>query len=166
MLQQVGVETEEQNPGTFLSQESICCDCPERRDGYQAEHCPYSYFQAMKDYIIKNQPLIEQHRYFKDDCRSHSRQISDYPKGYEKSYEALVMDHDEKFAEVIESLDDSVKKKSELSPIVLDFSRGRCSAGISVPRRPADEGRCRIYQHLRSSKDQELHCFTQSDHLQ
>lgn len=77
-------------------------------------------FRAMKDYIIQNQPLIEQHRYLQMIAES-QQQIREIRNDMQ-SYEALVMDHDEKLVQVIERLDDSVRK-SELSPIMLDFSK-------------------------------------------
>jgi len=77
-------------------------------------------FKAMKDYIIQNQPLIEQHRYLRIIAES-QQQIRELRNDMQ-SYEALVMDHDEKLVQVIERLDDTVRK-SELSPIMLDFSR-------------------------------------------
>ncbi len=77
-------------------------------------------FKAMKDYIVQNQPLIEQHRYLRMIAES-QQQINDLRNDMQ-SYEALVMDHDEKLVQVIERLDDTVRK-SELSPIMLDFSR-------------------------------------------
>lgn len=77
-------------------------------------------FRAMKDYIIQNQPLIEQHRYLQMIAES-QQQIREIRNDMQ-SYEALVMDHDEKLVQVIERLDDTVRK-SELSPIMLDFSK-------------------------------------------
>ena len=77
-------------------------------------------FRAMKDYIIQNQPLIVQHRYLQMIAES-QQQIREIRNDMQ-SYEALVMDHDEKLVQVIERLDDSVRK-SELSPIMLDFSK-------------------------------------------
>lgn len=77
-------------------------------------------FRAMKDYIVQNQSLIEQHRYLRMIAES-QQQIRDLRNDMQ-SYEALVMDHDEKLVQVIERLDDTVRK-SELSPIMLDFSR-------------------------------------------
>ena len=47
------------------------------------------------------------------------------------------MEHYEKLIQVIERLDDTVGK-SELSPIMLDFSREDAQRG-AVPRRPANE---------------------------
>ena len=73
-------------------------------------------FRAMKDYIIQNQPLIVQHRYLQMIAES-QQQIREIRNDMQ-SYEALVMDHDEKLVQVIERLDDSVRK-SELSPIML-----------------------------------------------
>lgn len=77
-------------------------------------------FKAMKDYIIQNQPLIEQHHYLRllADTQQEVRTIR---KDLE-NYGTLVMDHDEKLIEVMERLSDTVKK-SEISPIMLDFSK-------------------------------------------
>ena len=77
-------------------------------------------FRAMKDYIIRNQSLIEQHRYLRMIADT-QQEVASIRKDME-DYSALVMDHDERLVEVMEQLNDTVKK-SELSPIMLDFSK-------------------------------------------
>ena len=79
-------------------------------------------FKVMKDYILQNQGLIEQHNYLRL-----SLQITDMQKEIStvrqdlQVYGALVMDHDQKLIDVMEKLNDTVRK-SEISPIMLDFS--------------------------------------------
>ena len=77
-------------------------------------------FKAMKDYIIQNQPLLEQHKYLRMIAES-QKEIKAIRNDLQ-SYGALVMDHDERLVEVIERLNDTVKK-SEISPIMLDFGK-------------------------------------------
>lgn len=77
-------------------------------------------FRAMKDYIIQNQPLIEQHRYLRAITET-QEEVAAIRKDM-KSYGALVMDHDERLVEVMERLNETVTK-SEISPIMLDFGK-------------------------------------------
>ena len=77
-------------------------------------------FRAMKDYIIQNQPLIEQHQYLR--MIADTQQEVDSIRKDMECYSALIMDHDERLVAVMEQLNDTVKK-SELSPIMLDFSK-------------------------------------------
>ncbi len=80
-------------------------------------------FRAMKDYIVQNQGLIEQHNYLRL-----SLQVTEMQKELSvarqdiQSYGSLVMDHDQKLIKVMEQLSDTVRK-SEISPIMLDFSK-------------------------------------------
>mgnify|MGYP002624881767 CR=1 FL=1 len=80
-------------------------------------------FRAMKDYIVDNQGLIDQHNYLRL-----SMQMTEMQKELStvrndlQVYGALVMDHDQKLIEVMERLNETVTK-SELSPIMLDFSK-------------------------------------------
>ena len=77
-------------------------------------------FRAMKDYIVQNQPLIDQHRYLRM-LADTQQEVAAIRKDM-VSYGALVMEHDERLVEVMERLNQTVTK-SELSPIMLDFSR-------------------------------------------
>jgi len=77
-------------------------------------------FRAMKDYIIQNQPLLEQHKYFRMIVDS-QKEIKNFRNDL-NSYGALLMEHDEKLIEVMERLNNMVEK-SELSPLMLDFGR-------------------------------------------
>ena len=77
-------------------------------------------FRSMKDYIIQNQQLIEQHRYLRAITKAQEEVAA--IREVVKNFGALVMDHDERLVEVMERLNDTVKK-SEISPIMLDFGR-------------------------------------------
>lgn len=77
-------------------------------------------FKAMKDYIIQNQPLLEQHRYLRMMADT-QKEITTIRKDMD-TYGALVMEHDERLVEVMERLNETVTK-SELSPIMMDFNR-------------------------------------------
>ncbi len=77
-------------------------------------------FKAMKDYIIQNQPLLEQHRYLRMMADT-QQEITTIRKDMD-TYGALVMEHDERLVEVMERLNETVTK-SELSPIMMDFNR-------------------------------------------
>ena len=80
-------------------------------------------FRAMKDYIVQNQDLIEQHNYLRL-----SLQTTDMQKELStvrqdmQNYGSLIMDHDQKLIDVMEKLNDTVRK-SEISPIILDFGK-------------------------------------------
>lgn len=73
-------------------------------------------FQAMKTYIVDNQPLIAQHDYLRL-----SLQVSDTQQAV-RDIQTRVLDHDEKLRGVFEQLSDTVKR-SEISPFMLDFSK-------------------------------------------
>ena len=77
-------------------------------------------FKAMKDYIIQNQALLEQHRYLKMMADTQQEVVA-IRKDMD-TYGMLVMEHDERLVEVMEQLSETVKK-SELSPIMLDFNK-------------------------------------------
>ena len=80
-------------------------------------------FKSMKDYVVHNKGLIEQHNYLQL-----SMQMTEMQKELStvrqdlKSYGAFVLDHDQRLIEVMEQLNDTVRK-SELSPIMLDFDK-------------------------------------------
>ena len=80
-------------------------------------------FRAMKEFILQNQGLIDQHNYLRM-----SLQVNEIQKGLStmrqdlQNYGSLVMNHDKKLIEVMEKLNDTVRK-SEISPIMLDFSK-------------------------------------------
>ena len=80
-------------------------------------------FRAMKDYIIQNQGLIEQHNYLRLSLQMNEMQkeLSTVRQDLQ-NYGSLVMDHDHKLIDVMEKLNDTVRK-SEISPILLDFSK-------------------------------------------
>lgn len=80
-------------------------------------------FRAMKDYIVQNQGLIEQHSYLRLSLQmtDMQRELSTVKQDL-KTYGILVMDHDQKLIEVIERLNDTVMQ-SEISPIILDFDK-------------------------------------------
>ena len=73
-------------------------------------------FKAMKDYIIQNQPLIDQHNYLRLSLQmtEMQKELSTVRQDLQ-NYGTLVLDHDRKLIEVMERLSDTVKK-SELSP--------------------------------------------------
>ena len=73
-------------------------------------------FRAMKDYIVKNQPLIDQRELLRL-----SIQMSDNTQAIQ-NMQTVLMDHDNKLTDVLEQLGDMVKK-SEISPFLLDFSK-------------------------------------------
>ena len=73
-------------------------------------------FRAMKDYIVKNQPLIDQRELLRL-----SMQMSDNTQAIQ-NMQTVLMDHDDKLTDVLEHLGDTVKK-SEISPFLLDFSK-------------------------------------------
>ena len=77
-------------------------------------------FRAMKDYIVQNQSLLDQHRYLRMIADT-QQEVAAIRKDMD-SYGALVMEHDERLVEVMERLNETVTK-SELSPIMLDFSK-------------------------------------------
>lgn len=77
-------------------------------------------FRVMKDYVVKNQQLIDQHRYLRMIADT-QQEVAAIRKDM-VSYGALVMEHDERLVEVMERLNETVTK-SELSPIMLDFSK-------------------------------------------
>lgn len=77
-------------------------------------------FRAMKDYIIQNQSLIEQHKYLRM-LADTQKEVSIIRRDLD-GYEVLVKEHDDRLAKVMEQLSDTVHK-SELSPIMQDFSR-------------------------------------------
>lgn len=77
-------------------------------------------FKAMKDYIIQNQSLLEQHRYLKMIADTQQEVIT-IRKDMD-TFGSLVMEHDERLVEVMEQLSETVKK-SELSPIMMDFNK-------------------------------------------
>ena len=80
-------------------------------------------FKAMKDYILQNQSLIDQHNYLRLSVQmtEMQKELSTVRQDLQ-NYGTLVLDHDQKLVEVMERLSDTVRK-SELSPIMLDFSR-------------------------------------------
>ena len=80
-------------------------------------------FRAMKDYIVQNQDLIDQHNYLRLSMQitETQRELSAINLNMQ-SIENLVMEHDERLAGVMEQLSDTVHK-SELSPIMMDFSK-------------------------------------------
>ena len=80
-------------------------------------------FRAMKDYVVQNQGLIEQHNYLRLSLQmtDMQRDLSTVKQDL-KSYGILVMDHDQKLIKVMEGLNDTVRK-SEISPIMLDFNK-------------------------------------------
>ena len=80
-------------------------------------------FKAMKDYIVQNQDLIDQHNYLRLSLQmtDMQRELSTVKQDI-KSYGTFVMDHDQKLIEVMERLNDTVRQ-SEISPIMLDFSK-------------------------------------------
>ena len=77
-------------------------------------------FKVMKDYVIQNQALLEQHRYLKMMADTQQEVVA-IRKDMD-TYGMLVMEHDERLVEVMEQLSETVKK-SELSPIMLDFNK-------------------------------------------
>ena len=80
-------------------------------------------FKAMKDYIVQNQGLIDQHNYLRLSIQSAETQKELAAVHQElQSYGDLVMDHDKRLIEVMEQLSDTVRK-SELSPYLLDFNK-------------------------------------------
>ena len=80
-------------------------------------------FRAMKDYIVQNQCLIEQHNYLRLSLQmtDMQRELSTVRQDFQ-NYGSLVMDHDQKLIEVMERLNDTVRQ-SEISPIMLDFNK-------------------------------------------
>lgn len=72
-------------------------------------------FRAMKDYIVENQSLISQHDYLRL-----AMTVSETARDVSEIKTKLV-DHEERLNNVIIQLQDTVKK-SELSPVLLDFS--------------------------------------------
>lgn len=80
-------------------------------------------FRAMKDYIVQNQGLIEQHNYLRLSLQmtDMQRELSTVRQDFQ-NYGSLVMDHDQKLIEVMERLNDTVRQ-SEISPIMLDFNK-------------------------------------------
>ena len=66
-------------------------------------------FRAMKDYIIQNQPLIEQHKYLR--MIAATQKEVDAIRDDLKTYGSLVMDHDERLIEVIERLQGLTRKQ-------------------------------------------------------
>ena len=80
-------------------------------------------FRAMKDYIVQNQGLIDQHNYLRLSIQmTETQKELSIVRSDLQTYGALVMDHDQKLIEVMERLSDTVKK-SEISPIMLDFNK-------------------------------------------
>ncbi len=80
-------------------------------------------FRAMKEFILQNQGLIEQHNYLR--MSLHMNEIQKELSTVRQdllTYGSLVMDHDQKLIDVMEKLNDTVRK-SEISPIMLDFSK-------------------------------------------
>ncbi len=80
-------------------------------------------FKVMKDYILQNQGLIEKHNYLRMSLQMNEiqKELSTVRQDLQ-SYGSLVMDHDQKLIDVMEKLNDTVRK-SEISPIMLDFSK-------------------------------------------
>ncbi|MBR6983112.1 MAG: ORF6N domain-containing protein [Ruminococcus sp.] len=80
-------------------------------------------FKAMKEYIIQNQGLVVQNHYLLQLSEQISKAQSDILdiQTDQKNYEAIIIDHSKQLGKVIEQLGNTVKK-SELSPIMLDFS--------------------------------------------
>ena len=72
-------------------------------------------FKAMKDYIVDNNALITRHDYLRL-----SMQLSDTQQTVHE-IQAQIVRHEEKFSDVFEQLNDTIKK-SEISPFMLDFS--------------------------------------------
>ena len=75
-------------------------------------------FRAMKDYIVDNNALITRHDYLRL-----SMQLSDTQQTVHE-IQAQIVGHEEKFSDVFEQLNDTVKK-SEISPFMLDFSQAQ-----------------------------------------
>lgn len=80
-------------------------------------------FKGIKEYIVLNQDLIEQHNYLRI-----SMQITEMQKELStarndlQTYGTLVLEHDQKLIDVMDQLSDTVRK-SEISPIMLDFNK-------------------------------------------
>ena len=66
-------------------------------------------FRAMKDYIIQNQPLIEQHKYLRMIASTQEEMAA--IRADLNNYGSLVMDHDERLIEVIERLQGLTRKQ-------------------------------------------------------
>ena len=73
-------------------------------------------FKSMKDYIVENRALIEQHDYLRL-----SMQVSDTQHDV-RNIQTKMIDYDEKLSSVFEQLNDTIKS-SEISPFMLDFAR-------------------------------------------
>lgn len=80
-------------------------------------------FKGMKDYIVQNQGLIEQHNYLRLSIQmtEMQKELSTVRNNLQ-TYGTLVLDHDQKLIDVMEQLNDTVRK-SEISPIMLDFNK-------------------------------------------
>ena len=73
-------------------------------------------FKAMKDYIVKNQPLLGQRELLRL-----SMQTAENTQTIQ-GIQTVLIDHDDKLSDILSQLSDMLKR-SEISPFLLDFSK-------------------------------------------
>ena len=73
-------------------------------------------FRAMKDYIVKNQPLLGQRELLRL-----SLQTSENTQAIQ-GIQTVLIDHDDKLSDMLSQLNDMLRR-SEISPFLLDFSK-------------------------------------------
>ena len=80
-------------------------------------------FRAMKDYIVENQNLVSQRDLLRISMQtSENTETIRNVQNIIMDQQKLLLEHDDKLADVLEQLNDTVKS-SEISPFLLDFSK-------------------------------------------